>query len=113
MKKREAWLNPPGAGDADMSKRTLTKLYNENPSWLQDVHHKLNEAVLAAYGWKGSLSDNEILTRLLHLNGERFAKKADHAKVAVSYQTADPDQEPKKAPASVRGVTDKKRIPSS
>jgi hypothetical protein len=26
---RDAWLNPPGAGEAELKKRTLTNLYNQ------------------------------------------------------------------------------------
>lgn len=54
-----------------LAKRTLTNLYNERPTWLDLAHRKLDEAVFAAYGWETSLSDDEILTRLLALNQER------------------------------------------
>ncbi|HZM01637.1 MAG TPA: DNA methyltransferase [Candidatus Saccharimonadales bacterium] len=36
---------------AKLKERTLTKLYNERPAWLDFVHQKLNAAVAAAYGW--------------------------------------------------------------
>ena len=49
----------------------LTNLYNVHPSWLELAHNKLDEAVCAAYGWPGDLSDEEILERLLALNLER------------------------------------------
>ena len=52
-------------------KRTLTNLYNERPTWLDLAHRKLDEAVFTAYGWEASLSDDEILVRLLALNQER------------------------------------------
>jgi hypothetical protein len=113
LKRREAWLKPPGASEEQLKGRTLTNLYNASPSWLKDAHRALDEVVLAGYGWKSSLSDDEILSRLLHLNGERFAKQADDHKVKVLYQTAESEPRPKKSPASVRRVTNKKRIPSS
>ncbi len=46
-------------------------LLNENPTWLQNAHRKLDEAVFAAYGWPSDLSDDEILARLLELNLKR------------------------------------------
>ncbi|HEX4004717.1 MAG TPA: DNA methyltransferase [Acidobacteriaceae bacterium] len=69
--KRDAWLNPPGATEAELSKRTLTNLYNARPEWLADAHRKLDEAVFAAYGWPHTLTDAEILERLLTLNHQR------------------------------------------
>lgn len=56
-----------------LAKRTLTNLYNERPTWLDLAHRRLDEAVFAAYGWEASISDEEILTRLLALNHERAA----------------------------------------
>ena len=69
--KRDSWLNPPDASTAELKKRTLTNLYNENPTWLKDAHRELDDAVFAAYGWPKNLSDQDILTRLLQLNTER------------------------------------------
>jgi hypothetical protein len=46
--KRDAWLNPFGASPDELKKRTLTKLYNQQPQWLQDAHRALDDAVLAA-----------------------------------------------------------------
>jgi type II restriction/modification system DNA methylase subunit YeeA len=71
VNKRDAWLNPPGASAAQLKKRTLTNLYNENPTWLQDAHRDLDEFVLAAYGWPKDVTDSDILARLLQLNAER------------------------------------------
>ncbi|MCK9987542.1 MAG: hypothetical protein AzoDbin1_04014 [Azoarcus sp.] len=91
---RENWLNPavwvdrlpevvPGYPDrivtkpgheADLKKRTLTNLYNQRPAWLDSAHKALDEAVAAAYGWTDyvpSMSDEEILRRLLALNLNR------------------------------------------
>jgi hypothetical protein len=99
--KRDAWLNPPGASEAELKKRTLTNLYNANPTWLQLAHRALDRAVLAAYGWAAQGTalgigadanstaavgtpqdlaepspehDAEILRRLLELNLERAGK---------------------------------------
>jgi hypothetical protein len=52
-------------------KRTLTNLYNRRPTWLDLAHKRLDDAVFAAYGWENTLSDEEILERLLALNLER------------------------------------------
>jgi hypothetical protein len=68
------------ARDAECAKRleqrTLTKLYNQRPAWLELAHRKLDEAVFDAYGWPADLSDEEILERLLALNLERAAEEA-------------------------------------
>ena len=67
---------PKGDKEAEqLAKRTLTNLYNERPTWLDLAHRKLDEAVFAAYGWDASLSDDEILARLLALNRERSHRK--------------------------------------
>jgi len=57
----------------ELAKRTLTKLYNERPTWLANAHRRLDEAVFAAYGWAADLSDDEILAKLLELNLARAA----------------------------------------
>jgi hypothetical protein len=93
---RENWLNPPDlirrepevvpgypdrllprdeAAAKQLAKRTLTNLYNQRPAWLDHAHHALDEAA-AAYGWgndfrSGTLTDDEILSRLFRLNQER------------------------------------------
>ena len=71
VEKRDAWLNPPGATEAELKKRTLTNLYNQRPTWLDLAHRRLDETVLDAYGWPHGLGDEEILERLLELNMER------------------------------------------
>ena len=94
---RENWLNPadlvkrvpevvPGYPDrllpvspeaeAVLKKRTLTNLYNAKPAWLSHAHKALDEAVAEAYGWgndwrTGKLTDDEIRSRLFHLNQTR------------------------------------------
>jgi hypothetical protein len=64
-------LNPEGASEAELKKRTLTNLYNQRPTWLDLAHRKLDEAVFDAYGWPHDLTDEQILERLLALNLER------------------------------------------
>lgn len=94
---RENWLNPadqvirvpevvPGYPDRILPKdeaaakvlklRTLTNLYNQLPTWLQNAHAALDEAVAEAYDWgddwrAGKLTEDEILARLFKLNQER------------------------------------------
>jgi type II restriction/modification system DNA methylase subunit YeeA len=66
---------------ARLKDRTLTKLYNERPAWLDLAHRKLDAAVAAAYGWPADLTDEAILEKLLALNLERAAEEAKAAKV--------------------------------
>ena len=56
---------------AKIKVRTLTKLYNEMPTWLKNAHRTLDEAVLAAYGWPADLGEDNLLARLLELNLSR------------------------------------------
>jgi type II restriction/modification system DNA methylase subunit YeeA len=73
VRQRDNWLNPPNAAPEELAKLTLTNLYNKRPKWLENAHHKLDEAVFAAYGWPAALTDAELLERLLALNRERAA----------------------------------------
>ena len=97
---RENWLNPPDWTDRipevtplgmasspypdriiakaghekELADRTLTKLYNQRPTWLDAAHKGLDAAVAVAYGWTDytiELPDEEILKRLLTLNLSR------------------------------------------
>jgi type II restriction/modification system DNA methylase subunit YeeA len=89
---RQAWLNPPelvrvepevAPGLPDrlvplddtaairLAKRTLTALYNERPTWLNNAHDRLDAAVAAAYGWDADISTEDALARLLELNVQR------------------------------------------
>jgi len=77
VEKRDRWLNPEGASEVDLKKRTLTSLYNQRPTWLDLAHKKLDEAVLDSYAWPHNLSDEDILERLLNLNLERAATEGD------------------------------------
>ncbi len=58
-----------------LKKRTLTNLYNERPTWLDNAHRTLDEAVCAAYAaaigdpaWQPDMDDETILEKLLALN---------------------------------------------
>ena len=66
---------------AKLKARTLTKLYNERPAWLDLAHKKLDAAVAAAYGFPADLTDAQILEKLLALNLTRAAEEAKAAKV--------------------------------
>ena len=66
---------------AKLKDRTLTKLYNERPAWLDLAHKKLDAAVAAAYGFPADLTDEQILEKLLALNLARAAEEAKSAKV--------------------------------
>ncbi len=64
-----------------MKKRTLTNLYNEMPTWLENAHEKLDEAVFNAYAeatgdpaWSPDMSDEDLLEKLLELNLERASE---------------------------------------
>lgn len=65
---------PKSGHEKDLAERTLTKLYNQRPAWLDAAHKSLDAAVAAAYGWTdytAAMTDEEILKRLLALNLER------------------------------------------
>ncbi|MCK5804941.1 MAG: class I SAM-dependent DNA methyltransferase, partial [Lentisphaeria bacterium] len=65
VEKRNRWLNPEGATEAELKKRTLTNLYNQRPTWLDLAHKTLDKAVLDAYAWPHNITDEEILEHLL------------------------------------------------
>ncbi|MBK1671187.1 hypothetical protein CKO28_24595 [Rhodovibrio sodomensis] len=67
----------------ELKKRTLTKLYNERPTWLDNAHRELDRAVAAAYGWPEDISDEDALARLMKLNEERREKAGGLAKAAA------------------------------
>ena len=68
---REHWLNPPGLDETQLKTRTLTNLYNARPTWLDQLHQRLDRAVLDAYGWPADLANQDLLANLLALNLER------------------------------------------
>ncbi len=69
--RRDSWLNPADASPEELKQRTLTNLYNQRPTWLDNAHRRLDNAVFAAYGWPDTLADEEILEKLLELNQQR------------------------------------------
>ena len=94
---RNRWLNPPEwvewvdepapgypkrptardeAAAKALKDRTLTKLYNARPKWLEDAHGAVDEAVATAYGWPGNISEEDALSRLLALNSA-YSGKSD------------------------------------
>ena len=94
---RERWLNPPEwvewveepapgyprrpvprgeAAAKALKDRTLTKLYNARPKWLEDTHAALDEAVATAYDWPGNISEEDALSRLLALNSA-YSEQSD------------------------------------
>ena len=68
---REGWLNPTEISETELKKRTLTNLYNARPTWLQNLHERLDHTVADAYGWPHRMPEPEILERLLVLNQHR------------------------------------------
>jgi type II restriction/modification system DNA methylase subunit YeeA len=74
---RRNWVDPEGASEAELKKRTLTNLYNARPTWLENAHKVLDETVFAAYGWPLDLTDEEVLQNLLALNLERSSPRLE------------------------------------
>ncbi|WP_424981866.1 class I SAM-dependent DNA methyltransferase [Maritalea sp. S77] len=77
------------ASAKELKKRTLTNLYNARPTWLDNAHKALDEAVAEAYGWgddwrDGKLTEDEILARLFKLNQERAKVEAKTTSKAKS-----------------------------
>lgn len=68
---RGEWLAPKGATASELEKRTLTRLLNERPAWLELAQKTLDEAVAAAYGWSADVPEDEVVKRLLVLNLKR------------------------------------------
>ena len=80
------WLDPEGATEAELKKRTLTNLYNQRPAWLQHAHAALDRAVWDAYGWddpdSAGVDEDTILAQLLALNLERGSELSNRDSVA-------------------------------
>lgn len=62
---------------AKLKNRTLTRLYNERPAWLELAHKRLDATVAAAYGIPATMTEQKILDHLLALNLARAAKEAE------------------------------------
>ncbi len=73
--KRDTWLT--GDDPSDKKPRTLTRLYNDRPTWLDLAHRALDAAVSAAYGWPDDMTDDQILDRLLSLNIQRTTEQRE------------------------------------
>lgn len=56
------------AAEKELKERTLTKLYNQRPGWLDMLHEELDRQVLAAYRLPDNVSDDDLLAELLKLN---------------------------------------------
>ncbi len=99
-------------------------------SVLKQIHDDLDDAVFEAYGWPGTLTDEEILERLVALNHERAAEEAagkirwlrpefqcpqtgKPTKTQQSFAEADEDEEDSEdeAPAGKSGKGKKKPAP--
>jgi restriction-modification enzyme MmeI-like protein len=61
----------------------LAEAAAKRPAWLADAHRKLDEAVFAAYGWPATLTDSDILERLLALNHQRASRATKETKGAA------------------------------
>ncbi len=89
---RENWLNPTDLVKRELEvvadypdrilpiddnaartirRRTLTTLYNQRPTWLDNAHRDLDTAVAAAYGWPKAITEEEALAKLFALNQRR------------------------------------------
>ena len=71
--------------ERELAKRTLTNLYNLRPAWLAEAHAAIDAAVARAYGWQDyfpSMTDEEVLRRLLALNQERQIPSAPRVATA-------------------------------
>jgi type II restriction/modification system DNA methylase subunit YeeA len=61
--------------EAQLRERTLTKLYNARPQWLDDAHADIDRVVATAYGWPEDIPADDALARLLELNLARSAEQ--------------------------------------
>ena len=67
-------IAPKNGHEEELAERSLTKLYNQRPAWLDAAHQVLDLAIATAYGWldyRADVADEEILKRLLALNLQR------------------------------------------
>jgi hypothetical protein len=85
---------------AKLKTRTLTKLYNERPTWLDLAHQQLDAAVSAAYGWPADLPDEQILEKLLSLNLARAIEERNAA-TTVARTTGPKKRQREKTPEEI------------
>jgi type II restriction/modification system DNA methylase subunit YeeA len=74
---RRGWVDADGLSAAERRIRTLTRLYNEAPTWLTQAHARLDGAVLDAYGWHRGMTDQELLEQLAALAMERASRESN------------------------------------
>lgn len=77
---------------------------------LRQIHIEIDEAVMAAYGWQGELSDEQIIQKLVDLNAERAAEEGhgairwlrpEHQATGAQAEITEPD-EPEEEPTSTK-----------
>jgi hypothetical protein len=86
--------------EADVKSRTLTRLYNERPAWLENAHHELDQAVASACGWidyTAEISNDEIIRRLLPLNLELAGDLFESTNARVTEHEEVPNRRAKRA----------------
>jgi hypothetical protein len=103
-----------GKKDGASGDVTLTSLYTANPSWLQRAHTDLDRAVIAAYGWKADISDDEMLAKLLGLAIERANAAANarggSADATVALVEVDrAARKPARAASTTTPITERRR----
>jgi hypothetical protein len=115
-------LDPPPANLSQASGLKTTALTDKERlihdqglvSLLKQLHDDLDAAVFAAYGWPTTLTDAEILERLVHLNAQRAEEEKrgiihwlrpeyQHAKGASTTQDTLDLPEKKRGKGTVRG----------
>ncbi len=64
-----------GAKPDDLDEREKAIFKDGHVLILKELHDKIDVAVAVAYGWSVDLSDDEILTRLVTLNEQRFEEE--------------------------------------
>lgn len=80
---RDGWLRA-------RENRTLTGLYNEDPTWLQHANAELEVAVTASYDWPPDLVEEEIVERLLSLNVQRAPEHAATGQLPSPFTSNEP-----------------------
>lgn len=84
---------PEPAYAGQITALTLAGLYARQDSWLVDLHRKLDRLVHQAYGWPETLTDAEVLDRLIVLNEQRLRDEPASDETEDAGQADDPDEE--------------------